>query len=87
MLELTRAANYICDKIREYIFDSFRLQEGAILITRGDFMEYRSFRVEYRGLERIDFPYQGLRDFMEVRKKRDFTIGEGVSEDYFAKLF
>ena len=46
LIELTRAANYVCDKIRDFIFERFRLQEGVILITRGDIMGYQSYRVE-----------------------------------------
>jgi hypothetical protein len=86
VIELTRAANYVCDKVREYIFEGFRMEEGALLVTRGDlFIGYKTFRVEYRGEERVGIPYPGLKKFMEIRSQRDFTIGEGISEDYFPK--
>jgi hypothetical protein len=84
-LELTRAANYICDAIRESLFEGFRIEEGALLITRGDLLGSNTYRVEYRGIERELFPYKGLRDFMKVREERDLSIGSGVNEDYFPK--
>jgi hypothetical protein len=86
VLELTRAANYVCDHIRKYIFEGFRMQEGALLVTRGDILGHQTYRVEYRGEERIQFPYPGLRKFMEQRATRDLCIGEGIEEDYFKTL-
>lgn len=86
ILELTRAANYICDKIREFIFEGFRLEEGAILVTRGDFMKANTFRLEYREGQRTDYPYTGLKEFMTIRNERDYQIGEGFEEDYFRKM-
>lgn len=86
IIELTRAANYICDQIREYIFEGFRLEEGAILITRGGFFGYDTYRVEYRGQERTEHPYPGLRTFMSLRSTRDFSIGEGINDLYFRKM-
>jgi len=86
IIELTRAANYICDNIREYIFEGFRLEEGALLVTRGDFMKTQTFRFEYREGERTEYPYTNLREFMSTRNNRDYQIGEGVDEDYFRKM-
>lgn len=86
VLELTRAANYICDYVREFIFDGFRLEEGALMVMRGDFMKYETFRLEYRNEQRIDFPYPGLREFMIIRNERDLSIGSGIEEDYFKKM-
>ena len=86
LLELTRAANYLCDQIREFIFEGFRIEEGALLVIRGDMWGHQTFRVEYRGDERIEFPYPGLRNFMEQRVNRDLHIGEGIEEDYFKKM-
>jgi hypothetical protein len=86
LIELTRAANYICDRIREYIFEGFRLKEGVLLITRGDMLQYQSFRVEYRDSQRIDQPYPGLNNFMTEREQRDFHIGKGVCDDYFTGI-
>ena len=85
VLELTRAANYICDQIRNYIFEAFRIEEGVLLVTRGDILGYQTYRIEYRGDERTEFPYLGLRKFMEQRETRDLHIGESIEEDYFRK--
>jgi len=71
--------------VREYIFEGFRMEEGAILITRGDFFGYKTYRVEYRGDERTEHPYPGLKLFMQKRIGRDLSIGEGVDESYFTK--
>jgi hypothetical protein len=86
ILELTRAANYICDKIRDYIFEGFRLDEGALLITRGDILSSNTYRVEYRGDQRTTHPYPGLREFMTLREQRDLYIGTGIEEDYFRNV-
>jgi hypothetical protein len=79
MLELTRAGNYACDMVRQYLFPSFRLQEGVLLVVRGPFMgfNYRTYRAEYRGDERIACPYPGLQRFKDIRQNRDFAIGYG----------
>ena len=86
VLELTRAANYVCDQIRTYIFEGFRIYQGVLLVTRGDFMSSRTYRVEYRGSERTEYPYPGLKEFMEQRSNRDLHIGEGIDEYYFRKM-
>lgn len=78
--ELTRAANYVCDQVRQYLFPSFRIKEGVLLIERGMVgwelrTEYN--RVEYRGTERTERPYPGLDKFKEIRYTRDFSIDPG----------
>jgi hypothetical protein len=89
IIELTRSANYICDMVREYIFPSFRLKEGALLITRGPFMDFsfNTYRVEYRGEERTELPYPGLEKFMEIRDKRDLNVGSGINKSYFQRYW
>ncbi len=79
MLELTRAANYVCDKIRRFIDPSFRLNEGALIVGSGPYMPFtwRQHRVEYRGDERIRIPYPGLDQFKKIRKDRDYCFGVG----------
>lgn len=79
MMELTRAANYICDKIRKNINPTFRLKEGAILLVSGPYgaFSWKTHRVEYRGEERTEIPYPGLESFKKVRAKRDYTFGIG----------
>ena len=32
--ELTRAANFVCDRVRETIFSGYRFKEGVLLIER-----------------------------------------------------
>ena len=75
--ELTRAANYICDRVRENIFPDYRLEEGVLLIERnsvGFQLETIRARVEYRGEERTDHPYPGLEEFKKTRYTRDYAI-------------
>lgn len=86
VIELTRALNYVCDHIRRYLFEGFRIEEGVILINRADIMNSQNYRVEYRDDQRTEMPYQGLRKFMEDRSLRDYSIGEGVNENYFRKM-
>jgi hypothetical protein len=73
--ELTRAANLVCDKVREALDPRFRLEEGALLITTGMNSEltYNVCRPEYREEERdIPTPYPGIKRFARVGPKRDF---------------
>lgn len=88
-LELTRAANYVFDKVRENLFPFFRIEEGVLLVEVGPFMDFswRTHRVEYRNDERTEMPYPGLKKFMAIRSKRDLAYGEGVNEDYFPTVF
>lgn len=83
--ELTRAANYLFDNVRETIYRSYRLEEGLLLIETGPYMDlsYRTFRLEYQENEKTDQPYPGLKAFMDLRKTRDLFFGSGVAEDYF----
>ncbi len=79
LLELTRAANYICDMVREFLMPSFRITQGAILIDSGPYEDfsYVTHRVEYRGDERVDQPYQGIDSFLQIRETRDVNMGKG----------
>jgi len=83
MLELTRAANYICDKVRQDILPSYRLNEGVVLADSGPyaFLDFITHRVEYRGNERTLYPYSGLEQFKITRKSRDYHFGEGSDSD------
>lgn len=82
--ELTRAANFVCDKVRESIFRGYRLQEGVLLVERhsvGFEMQTIQVRVEYRGDERTEMPYPGLKKFKEVRyTTRDYALDPNPSE-------
>lgn len=85
MLELTRAANRICDQIRISLSPSFRINEGVLLVQHGPYMDmsFITSRIEYLTDSEEDYKYPGLRKFMEIRNKRDRSFGEGVREDYF----
>jgi hypothetical protein len=75
--ELTRAANYVCDRVRETIFSGYRLKEGALLIERaavGFRLETVRSRLEYRGDERTALPYPGLTEFTKIRYTRDYAL-------------
>jgi hypothetical protein len=78
LLELTRAANYVCDKVRERVLPAYRLREGVLLVTSGPYLDLsvRTYRVEYRGEERVQRPYPGIEAFKQVRFTRDFFFGK-----------
>lgn len=81
MLELTRAANYVCDAVRNNLMRSYRINEGVLLIEGGPYMDfsYKTYRVEYRGHERTEKPYPGLEAYKEMRFERDLYFGEKPS--------
>jgi hypothetical protein len=83
VIELTRAMNYVCDQIRNFLHEGFRIEEGVILIQRFDMFSSQNYRVEYRDTERTEKPYSGLRDFMIKRNERDYYVGEGINKFYF----
>jgi hypothetical protein len=77
-LEMTRAANYVCDHVRKRIDPAFRVREGALVIRAGPMMEtlgWTTFRPEYRREERTARPYPGLERFKADRASRDFCFG------------
>lgn len=78
LLELTRAANLLCDQVRIDLDPSFRMTEGVLLVESGPYSDFgfRTHRVEYGDEERGDLPYPGLHKFQEVRWKRDFSFGK-----------
>lgn len=83
MLELTRAANYVCDKVRENLDRSFRLEEGLVMCRSGPYFidSWQMHRPEYRGEERTMTPYPGLEQFKKVRVERDASFGAGMNID------
>jgi hypothetical protein len=87
-LEMTRAANYLFDMVRKYLFAGFRIKEGILLIEIGPFMDlsWKIVRTEYKPEERKTL-YQGLRKFMEERETRNYYRGVGVNDDYFPKYY
>jgi hypothetical protein len=82
-LELTRAANYICDLVWRHLDPCFRLSEGVLIVESGLYMDltYHSLRAEYRKEERTKAPYPGLAKFKEVRATRDHHMGSGYGPD------
>jgi hypothetical protein len=86
MLELTRAANYVCDLVRQFISPSFRLKEGRVLVQTGPYLNMREYTLvpQYRGEERVPQPYPGLQSFLTLRESRDFQFGYGKNahKDY-----
>ncbi|WP_158641951.1 FAD-dependent oxidoreductase [Corallococcus sp. AB018] len=82
-LELTRAANYVCDKAREIIDPSYRMKEGALLVSSGPYsdLSFRVHRPEYRSTERTLHPYPGLKKFLTEREKRNEHFGKGLEPE------
>jgi hypothetical protein len=78
IFELTRAANLIIERIREFIMPSFREKEGKALVMRGldEHLRYHTILVGYTGEERKGIPYPGLEEFKNIRKQRDYFIGD-----------
>jgi hypothetical protein len=81
MLELSRAANLICDRVRQYLVGSYRLHEGRLVAQYGPTgpLTFHDVVVQYSPDERVrDFPYLGLEKFFTDRAGRDLHFGEGV---------
>jgi HNH endonuclease len=82
MLELSRAANLIGDRIRQYVMHSYRHVAGRLVVQSGPTMEgaFHDFVVEYSADERKkDYPYPGLKAFLTERQKRDRHFGKGTA--------
>lgn len=83
-LELTRAANLICDLVRGYIAPDYLLEEGRLVVTHGPYLEdlgFRSWRPQYGDEERTELLYPGIKAFLEIRQTRDYVFGSGTEED------
>ncbi len=79
--ELTRAANYICDRVRGGLDRSFRVDQGVLLVQRSAELAFYTHRVEYRGPERIEYPYPGLESFLSIRSSRDLFLGDSAAAE------
>lgn len=80
MLELTRAANLVCEEVRRHIAHNFRLAEGHVIVQRGPNTDLRwiEFVPRYSPEEAAaPTPYPGLPQFYEDRNNRDWAIGTG----------
>lgn len=82
LLELTRAANLVCDRVRENLLPGFRLAEGILLVEGGPYSDFsfKTYRVEYSQAERTDTPYPGLDRFRKVRFSRALHFGHEEDE-------
>lgn len=81
MLELTRAANLVCDAVREFILFGYRRDQGRLMVQSGPLsdLSFRDFVVQYRGEERkAEIPFNGLGVFLTERSQRDDHFGEGT---------
>jgi hypothetical protein len=84
LVELTRAANLVCQRVRETLDAQFRLDEGHLVIESGIYedVSFRRHIVRYSKKEATRRPYPGLLEFMKMRSKRDLHFGKGVRKDY-----
>ena len=82
MLELTRAANYICDRVRQFIDPTFRLKEGLLMVKSGIHSDWSHHlhRPQYKDGERVLYPYKGLESFKKDRFSRDEYFGDKDTE-------
>lgn len=90
VLEMTRAANLVIEKIRIYIYQKYREEEGKLLLTSGPEIDFswKTFKVEYKTEEKKEnHPYHGLKNFMTDRENRDIHYGEGVDTHYLPERF
>lgn len=73
-LELTRAANRVCDEVRANLDSTYMLEEGRLMIRQGPSvadLSWKSFVVEYEPGEE----YRGVEDFKKERKNRGRSFG------------
>lgn len=87
-LELTRAANFLFDRVREHVSKTYRLEEGMLIVTAGMFEDntYKDYKVQYKNDERVLIPYPGLEEFKnKVRFKRDLFFGRQVVDSLSSK--
>jgi hypothetical protein len=80
MMELTRAANLVCDRIRKRIDPLYRADEGVLVVERmGDGLHFNRIRPTYSATD-LGNLYPGLGKFLEARSTRDIVYGEGRNE-------
>lgn len=82
-LELTRAANLVCDEVRAAILPAFRRDQGRLTAEWGPIAPLGSFIeavVQYSPEEKaLDRPYPGLEEFKTIRESRDRSFGQGAA--------
>lgn len=73
VLELSRAANYVCDVVRSELDEQFRLVQGKLLVSVPEGLGYITRAPEYSSDQRAAvMPYPGLKQFGKDRESRDF---------------
>ena len=88
VLELTRAANLICDEIRINLIHSYLREEGRLMVESGPYIVesgphapdliVKNFTVQYTKNEtRNGLLYSDLDKFQKDRSTRDFHFGSG----------
>lgn len=78
ILEMTRAANRVCDEVRCNLEPTFRLRDGVLLASSADGLTTIKDRAEYKdGADR----YRGLDEFKVERKWQDSFIGRGSNPE------
>ena len=84
VLEMTRAANLVCQRVREMIDAQFRVDQGFLVVESGMYDDgFHRHVVVYRPSElRVKAPYPGLERFMKIRSQRDLHFGTGIRKDY-----
>jgi 5-methylcytosine-specific restriction endonuclease McrA len=78
-LEMTRAANFVCEKVREVLLRSYRMKEGNLIVHAGTWADGHDhmLRVQYKPEEKTARPYPGRKVFeSSVRFQRSFFFGK-----------
>jgi hypothetical protein len=78
-LELTRAANLVCEAVRRTIDPRYRLDQGLVVLESGPYTNFLTqlHRPQYAPSSGWS-PYRGLGDFVSVREQRDEYRGSGL---------
>jgi hypothetical protein len=87
-LELTRAANYLLDRIRLEVDPLFRIEEGVLTVERiGAGLYTDRYRPRYSAGEvESGRLFSGLSEFLDERTGRDIHFGEGRHEGGIADV-
>lgn len=82
-LELTRAANLVCDQVRAVLVPGFRLADGLLVVTSGPHMDlsWRTYRPRYAAGTAPAKAYGGLDHFLRERSSRDTHFGSGTLQE------
>lgn len=82
--ELTRAANLVCERVRQSLWPAFRLEEGNLVFQSGLSMGLSS-RIYVPLYTSVDSPslYPGLQEFAAARKDGE-DFGSGLPSQGFA---